>query len=257
MEHHNPAWHQLQQTGVQSETTYMDAARKEMYPLFKHAPRKVLDIGCYAGGVGHGLKQSYPGVFVWGCEPNQEIAKIAATRLDKVTQQTTEQWGEAEISLLKEMDTVLFLDVLEHMYNPWGELQFMAKHLLSSAQVLLSIPNVGHMSVMANLARSNWAYEPAGILDVTHIRFFTAYEMRRLIYQTGFRIEEEKILSGGKPQAIEKFPVNLDMGHLKITVRDLAHWQELHAIQFGFRIVIAADDQLTANELELRYGKHR
>jgi hypothetical protein len=81
--------------------------------------------------------------------------------------------------------------------------------------------------------------------------------MRRLIYQTGFRIEEEKILSGGKPQAIEKFPVNLDMGHLKITVRDLAHWQELHAIQFGFRIVIGADNQLTADELELRYGKHR
>lgn len=257
MEKHIPAWHQLQQTGVQSATTYIDAPRKEMYPLFKRAPRKVLDVGCYAGGVGNALKQSFPDVFVWGCEPNKEAAQVAVTRLDKVTHITTDQWGDEEISLLKEMDTVLFLDVLEHMYNPWGELQFMAKHLSKDAQVLLSIPNIGHMSILSSLASSNWAYLPAGILDITHIRFFTAYEMRRLIYQTGFRIEEEKILSGGKPQEIQKFPVTLNLQHMQMVVRDLAHWQELHAIQFGFRISIATDDMLTPEELEIRYGKHR
>lgn len=256
MEKHTPAWQQLGETGVQS-ADYIDAPRSEIYPLFKHTPKKILDIGCYAGGVGFNLKKAYPHVFVWGCEPNKNAAKIAATRLDRVSERPTSEWGDAEIAQLKEIDTVLFLDVLEHMYNPWGELQFMAKHLQKNAQLILSIPNAGHLNVLSNLAKGNFHYEPAGILDVTHIRFFTAYEMRRMIYQTGFKIEDERMFVGSALEEVPQFPAFCDMGHWRITVRDLSHWQELNAIQFAFRISIASDSMLNAAELELRYGKHR
>lgn len=257
MDIHTPAWHKLQSTGVQSDTIYNDAARKDVYPLLKHPPRRALDIGCYAGGVGRGLKEAFPDVYVWGCELNAEMAKIASTRLDWVTEKTTDQWGTAEFEQLKQVDTVFMLDVLEHMYNPWHELQFMAQHLSPGAQVILSIPNVGHMSVLANLAAGHWDYQAQGILDVTHVRFFTAYEMQRMIYQTGFKIEQMRPLSGGQPQQVTQFPITLNLNHLNVTVRDLNHWYELHAIQFGFRITVAADADLNPTEMQLRYGPHR
>lgn len=256
MEKYTPAWQQLEETGIQS-ADYIDSPRSEIYPLFKNIPKKILDVGCYAGGVGFNLKKIYPHVFVWGCEPNKNAAKIARTRLDRVSDRPISEWDDLEITQLKEIDTVLLLDVLEHMYNPWAELQFLSRCLQRNVQVILSIPNIGNLNILSNLARGNFHYEPSGILDVTHIRFFTAYEMRRMIYQTGFKIEEQRIFVGGALEEVPEFPAFCDMGHFRITVRDLLHWQELNAIQFAFRISIASDNMLNAEELELRYGKNR
>jgi len=250
-----PPWHALEQTGVQ-EFTYADVTRTDLHRLFDAPPQRVLDIGCAAGAVGLGIKKAFPGAHVWGCELDTRAAEIARTRLDRVSTTPTATWDEAELAELAHIDTVLLLDVLEHMYNPWAELQRLARHLSERAQVIISLPNIGHLSIMRDLANGYWHYKPYGLLDITHLRFFTEHEMLRLVYQTGFRAERKEYLLARPVPPIERFPVQLDMGNVKLTVRDHDHWLSLNALQIGLRVRIAPDAALDAGELALRHAPH-
>ena len=231
-----PAWRLLaEQTGVQ-DLAYADVARPGVQNLFARPPRRVLDIGCASGAVGAGLKQDQPGVWVWGCELNAQAARVAATRLDHVTAVPRAEWSAADVALLKTVDTVLLLDVLEHMYNPWGELEFLAGALPQDAQVIVSLPNIGHISVMRDLSQGQFPYAALGILDVTHVRFFTFAEMLAMFEQTGFRVEETWILSRSPNVHIENFPAQVAAGKLVVNVESAEEWDRLNAIQFGFRL---------------------
>jgi 2-polyprenyl-3-methyl-5-hydroxy-6-metoxy-1,4-benzoquinol methylase len=232
----SPAWRLLgPQTGVQ-DLEYGDIARPGVQKLFKRKPRRLLDIGCASGAVGAGLKQSISGLWVWGCELNPQAAQVAATRLDHVTTVARDQWSPADVALLDSVDTVLLLDVLEHMYNPWAELEFLAQHLPADAQLIVSLPNVGHISVLEGLSQGAFRYQPTGILDVTHVRFFTFAEMQALFEQTGFRVDASWVLSSSPNVQIRKFPAKVAAGKLVLDVDSAQEWERLNAVQFGFRL---------------------
>jgi 2-polyprenyl-3-methyl-5-hydroxy-6-metoxy-1,4-benzoquinol methylase len=137
---------------------------------------------------------------------------------------------------VESLDTVLLLDVLEHMVNPWAELEFLAQRLAPTAQVIVSLPNVGHLSVLGSLSQGAFRYAPTGILDVTHLRFFTFEEMESMFDQTGFAIDETWILSSSPNVTIDRFPAQVEIGKLMLTVDSREEWQRLNAIQFGFRL---------------------
>jgi 2-polyprenyl-3-methyl-5-hydroxy-6-metoxy-1,4-benzoquinol methylase len=231
-----PAWRLLgTETGVQ-DLEYGDIARPGVQKLFKRQPRRLLDIGCASGAVGAGLKQSHAGLWVWGCELNAQAAQVAATRLDHVTSVPRAQWSAADLDLVKTVDTVLLLDVLEHMYNPWAELEFLAQQLPAEAQVVVSLPNVGHISILEGLSQGEFSYRPTGILDVTHVRFFTFGEMQAMFEQTGFRVDATWVLSSSPNVEIRKFPAKVAAGKLVLDVDSAQDWERLNAIQFGFRL---------------------
>lgn len=231
-----PAWRLLgDHAGVQ-EVDYGDVARPGVQRLFGRPPRRLLDIGCAAGAVGAGLKQALPGLWVWGCELNARAARVAATRLDHVTTVPRAAWSAEDLALVKSVDTVLLLDVLEHMANPWAELEFLARQLPPGAQVIVSLPNVGHVSVLAQLAHGEFRYQPTGILDVTHLRFFTLAGMHAMFDETGFAVEGTWVLSSAGPAAPASFPAQLASGRLALTVDSAQEWQQLHTVQYGFRL---------------------
>lgn len=239
MSENGPAWRLLAaQTGVQ-DLAYADVPRPGVQHLFARPPRRMLDIGCATGAVGAGLKKDIPGLWVWGCELNAQTAQVAAGRLDHVTTEPREQWGASDLALLKTVDTVLLLDVLEHMYNPWAELEFLAANLPRDAQVVVSLPNIGHIQVMQALSQGRFPYAAIGILDVTHVRFFTYAEMVAMFEQTGFRIEDSVILSRSPNVEIESFPAQVQAGKLLVNVESAEEWHELNAVQFGFRLAPA------------------
>ncbi len=232
----SPAWRLLEaQAGVQ-DLDYGDHARTGIQHLFGHRPRRVLDIGCATGAVGAGLKQADPDVWVWGCELNERAARVAATRLDHVTPVARAQWPESDLALLKSVDTVLLLDVLEHMYNPWAELEHLAAHLPDDAQVIVSLPHVAHLSVLTQLAKGRFDYQPMGILDVTHIRFFTLPGMHEMFDQTGFAVEGQWVLGVSHNIEIESFPTQVQAGKLRLMVESAAEWERLNVMQYGFRL---------------------
>lgn len=231
-----PAWKLLgAHTGVQ-EMAYEDHARPGVQRLFAHTPKRLLDIGCAGGAVGAGLKQAIPGLWVWGCELNPAAAQVAATRLDRVTAEPRERWSDADLAAVRSVDTVLLLDVLEHMYNPWEELEFLARELPGDAQVIVSLPNIGHYSVLQALSQGRFPYAPMGILDITHVRFFTFEGMFEMFDQTGFQVEETWILSRSPNAQIDRFPAQVDLGRLTLTVESQEEWDRLNTVQFGFRL---------------------
>jgi 2-polyprenyl-3-methyl-5-hydroxy-6-metoxy-1,4-benzoquinol methylase len=233
------AWQALAvEAGVQSEA-YPDNPRLDVHHLFAHPPRRVLDIGCASGAVGQGIKETFPGSWVWGCELNPHTAALAADRLDHMSTEPIESWGATDLELLRGVDTVMLLDVLEHMYNPWAQLQFLARHLADDTQVIVSLPNVGHLAVLERLAQGEFPYAAEGILDVTHIRFFTLGEMLAMFQQTGFATQRGIVLPGElpAPPAPQQFPYQLTAGKVSVRVDNAQEWLNLHTVQFGFRLV--------------------
>lgn len=250
-----PAWRALTDTGAQT-ADYLDSAREDLHQLFTHSPKRVLDIGCAAGRVAQAINAKYNCEFTWGCELDPKAAAIAKTRLTYVSTQPMENWGEAEYDRLKTVDTVMLLDVLEHMYNPWNLLELLHKHLPDNAQIIISLPNIGNRRVIQDLINGYWHYRPLGILDVTHIRFFTEYEMNRMIYQTGFKVLFQGYIHTEPPQPAAQYPFELEMQGSKILVRDAAHWNQLQATQIVVHIGKADDAILNDAEKEIRHGQH-
>lgn len=159
--------------------------------MLAHPPRTLLDIGCASGLLGNAVKTRNPGCRTIGIEPNEATAKLASTNLDKVLCGKFEDFNlEAEGIPLGSVDTVVAADVLEHMYDPWHVMTGLKPYLSKDAQLILSIPNTRHLGLMKNLIDDGqWTYTEKGLLDITHIRFFTLGEIGHFLAQTGYRME--------------------------------------------------------------------
>jgi O-antigen biosynthesis protein len=204
-------------------------------------PRLVLDVGCYCGATGALIKERWPEAIVIGIEPLAEAADYAAGRIDRVLNCTLQEANFAEIGIApNSFDAIIFADVLEHMYNPWSALEMAQTLLTEDGVVLASIPNVRNMGLINNLVNGTWKYEGAGLLDVTHIRFFTLAQVREMFAQTGYEIAA--LTHGIDPpfaQLSEMEPdkpqVNLQFGSLGIMNASIADRRELATRQFFVR----------------------
>ena len=87
-------------------------------------------------------------------------------------------------------DIVIFGDVLEHLYDPWSVLKKVRSILPVDGQIACCIPNAQHWSMQARLSIGDWRYADAGLLDRTHIRFFTRQTIIELLQGAGFEITE-------------------------------------------------------------------
>lgn len=90
----------------------------------------------------------------------------------------------------EQFDVIILADVLEHLVHP-GELlsQIRDRELLASdGHLVISFPNASHIAILALLATGDFPYRPAGLLDETHLRFFTLTSMRRMLEEHGFGI---------------------------------------------------------------------
>lgn len=171
---------------IQARASYYGYARPEVCALVPEHTRRVLDFGCAGGALGKTLKAERPGIEVRGVEPVPDVAARARSVLDDV------HVGQAEDALPADWprpDCVIFADVLEHLVDPWAAVRRARALLEPGGALVVSIPNVLHHSVVADLVRGRFDYRDAGVLDRTHLRFFTAATARELIEQAGFAIE--------------------------------------------------------------------
>jgi 2-polyprenyl-3-methyl-5-hydroxy-6-metoxy-1,4-benzoquinol methylase len=149
--------------------------------------RRVLDVGCGAGTLGAVLKEE-TGAAVVGIEVFEEAADIAQTRLDAVLR--------LDLQRLESLpypdgyfDAMTFGDVLEHMHDPHGLLRTLRRYLADDGTIVCSIPNLKHWSVLFQLiVRDRFTYADKGLLDRTHVHFFTLEEIGELLDATGFQV---------------------------------------------------------------------
>ncbi len=89
-------------------------------------------------------------------------------------------------------DYIIFADVLEHLKNPDLVLKKCNKILKDNGSILISVPNTAHNSIIINLINDEFRYTNVGLLDNTHLRFFTYKSLKRLINQAGYETVNEK-----------------------------------------------------------------
>jgi 2-polyprenyl-3-methyl-5-hydroxy-6-metoxy-1,4-benzoquinol methylase len=173
---------------------YYDCARTEMIPFISKSSRKVLDIGCSSGKFGALLKEERPNMEVWGFEPDPEAASIAATYLDKVIN------GVFSVDhpdiLGQSFDTICFNDVLEHLVDPFTVLKQATTLMTENGQIVASIPNIlFYGQILQILIRQDWKYQESGILDYTHLRFFTKKSILRMFHEAGLQVTQIRGIS--------------------------------------------------------------
>lgn len=152
---------------------YFAHARKEIQPLLPPEFRRVLEVGCGSGATLGWLKQKFPELQTEGIEIVPEAANQARQHVDVVHCLDFEN-QRAPLDL-ERFDLILCLDVLEHLVNPWlvGR-RLVRDYLVEGGTLIMSLPNVRHHSVLwPLLVRGRWDYANDGVLDRTHLRFFT------------------------------------------------------------------------------------
>ena len=176
------------------QTLKADYAPEGLLEMIKAAPSHVLDCGCFCGGSGRWLKARFPGCRVTGIEMLDQAAAMAAEAYDRVIVGTFEKVDFATEGLPPGcVDAIIAADFLEHLYNPWNALQRLKPLLAPGGALYVSLPNVRNLNVLAGLANGQWPYAGAGILDITHIRFFTRAQAVQMLEQTGWRIEDLRL----------------------------------------------------------------
>jgi len=192
---------------------YFENSRNEMLDFVPRECMSVLDVGCGEGNFGALLKQRDGDCEVWGVELDAKSADIAASKLDRViTKPLSTDLSEFQG---KRFDAITFLDVLEHMVDPESALREAAQLLTPNGVVVASIPNILYFHQISEiLIEQDWRYREYGILDNSHLRFFTKKSIIRMFENCGFRIEK---IEGISPAVGMKFHVAnlLALGRLK------------------------------------------
>jgi SAM-dependent methyltransferase len=204
---------------------YYDRVREELLDMIEAAPRSVLDVGCGGGATDAELKRRFPCAAVVGIESVPAAADHAAARLDRVIRANAETLDfEAEGIDPGTFDLIIVADVLEHMYDPWRMLEKLGVLLAPGGRVLASIPNIRNLWLLEKIVRGGFDYGDEGLLDITHIRFFTLAEMRAMFADTGYDIERTRLnIDGNLPERVplKRLPSPRSFRHFAHAVRTL------------------------------------
>jgi trans-aconitate methyltransferase len=185
----NSAWHLLAGKQLEFSNEYHEKPRTEIMPLLPSSATRILDVGCGTGVTSLMLGERYPGARIYGVEVQPEAAAIARRRLSDVSDHDL-QSGPFPSTFLSpgEIDLVLLLDVLEHMYHPWRALQNLRSVLSDHSNLIISIPNARCLAFLDTIAGGSFEYAPNGLFDVTHIRFFTLDNIKSMLNETGYEL---------------------------------------------------------------------
>lgn len=150
--------------------------------------RRLLDVGCARGHLA-GLLMSR-GWDVTGIEADASDAAEARSRGVKVIETTAEV---AFADITDKFEAMVFADVLEHMADPLKVLRMALEHLQPDGRVIISIPNVAHLTVRAQILLGRFNYADRGIMDRTHLRFFTRKTLMGMMNDAGFKVTTTRV----------------------------------------------------------------
>ena len=160
-----------------------------MLPFVPSTARCILDVGCGRGGFGYALRESDPTRTIWAVESETDFAATASAHYDEMVVGVFPEALSTDPSPPR-FDCIVFNDVLEHQVDPWETLRTTKQLLTADGTVVASIPNVRNLRTVFDLAvRGDWTYVEMGVLDRTHLRFFTRRTTVALFEDSGYEVE--------------------------------------------------------------------
>jgi 2-polyprenyl-3-methyl-5-hydroxy-6-metoxy-1,4-benzoquinol methylase len=179
---------------------YFDGARADMVEKLPTNPKaRILEIGCGFGGTGElALKLGKCGEY-YGVELSEDASRTAREKLTDVIAGNVEAidlpWPE------QHFDALIMSEVLEHLIEPWDVLGRLFPLLRDGAIVLASSPNIAHYSMVMGLLRGDWDLTDTGVMDRTHLRWFTPRTYAEMFEMAGFVVDEVAPVVPFRPKA--------------------------------------------------------
>lgn len=236
---------------------YFSIARKEIIdPIFRYSipTERILEIGCAGGATGKLLKERCNVKEYVGVEISENAGILARQFLDNVIIADVEKVDlERDYGIKKGyFDLILCLDVLEHLYNPWDVLASLQEYLKDDGYLIASIPNIQNITIINNLINGKWEYEKAGILDATHLRFFTRDGIQKMFEGAGLHIEMLDHTLNPKPDAskIRDTGNNIDLG--MVMIKNLSREEVTNLFTYQF---IVTSRKIRVKNMEKAFQK--
>lgn len=204
---------------------YSSGVRDDMLQFidYRKPGIRIMEIGCACGATLLKVRNSNPSAELYGLELNEAAAEVAAN-FARVEAGNFEVLDRPDFAA--RFDYILMGDVLEHLFDTDSALQKVRSWLKPSGCLVLSVPNVSHLKVVANVLQGQWEYEEAGILDRTHVRLFTLRSIQRCLEKNGFQVGQmgRKVfdLGSGWDKVREEL---LQLKTLKVKKEDLETYQ--------------------------------
>jgi len=163
---------------------------------------KVLEVGCSTGQISRRLYKKNCEII--GIELDENASKIASAYCKKLINEDVESIEYLPVPE-KYFDYIICSDVLEHLKSPEKVLETLRKYLKDDGRIIVSLPNIAYWKIRFKLLKGSFDYEETGILDKTHLKFFTAKTSKDLLKRTGFEVTNFDIVPKALPYFSEGY----------------------------------------------------
>lgn len=174
----------MQQTPVHNQHN------PDLLKMMESGSRKILEVGCSSGALAREFKKIAKQVQYFGVEIDSGYAELARRYCDKVYTIDIDEAPDYFWDLHSDVDGWIFGDTLEHLKDPWRVLSNIKKIIPANGYIAACIPNAQHWSIQARLSTGNFVYEENGLMDKTHLRWFTKKTIFELFNVCGYKIVE-------------------------------------------------------------------
>lgn len=160
--------------------------------LFKMIPpnaRRVVEVGCMHGAMAQAVRGQFPDVDYTGIDIDPDYAQVASAHCQRTFSADIERIDAAQWDSLFPSNCWIFGDCLEHLRDPWEILRKIRRRIDADGCLVTCIPNAQHWTLLSKLATGLFRYEDSGLLDRTHIRWFTRITMLEMFADTGWKVE--------------------------------------------------------------------
>ena len=160
----------------------------DLLALIPKDAKRVVEVGCMLGAMAREYRQINPSVDYTGIDVDADYAKQAQEHCTRTMGADIETFDDEAWKAFVDCDCWIFGDTLEHLRDPWAVLRRIRSSMAPNGSVVVCIPNAQHWSLVARLAGGIFRYEDSGLLDRTHLRWFTRTTFNELLVDTGFVI---------------------------------------------------------------------